>query len=74
MNTSMRQIYMRKGSIIEIDGHQARLRLGLAGGHGTGMDKTRSLDIATTQTTQPECTRAHLTQAATILGHQRVAP
>ena len=32
-----------------------------------------TIDISTSQTTQPQLTRAHLTQAATILGHQQVA-
>ena len=32
-----------------------------------------TIDIGANQTTQPQLTRAHLTQAATILGHQRVA-
>ena len=32
-----------------------------------------TLDLNTAQTTQPRLTRAHLTQAATILSHQRVA-
>ena len=40
-------------------------------GHITILGLT--MDIGATQTTQSQLTRAHLTQAATILGHQRVA-
>ena len=32
-----------------------------------------TIDLTSTQITQPQSTRAHLIQAATILGHQRVA-